>query len=130
LNISRVLARFFIKMTKCRVFFFYFKNYFFVYNVWAMNPVRDREVMYYVYVLQSKRDCKLYTGSTDNLRKRLWQHNNGKSTYTKSGGSWKVVYYEASLCEKDARSREKYLKSGMGKRYLRNRMRRFLSLTG
>jgi putative endonuclease len=48
----------------------------------------------------------------------------------KDGGPWKVIYYEASLDEEDARSREKYLKSGMGKRYFRNRIKRFLSLTG
>jgi putative endonuclease len=86
--------------------------------------------MYYVYIIKSERNERFYTGYTSNLRKRLWQHNNGKSTYTKSGGPWKVIYYEASLDEEDARSREKYLKSGMGKRYLRNRIKRFLSLTG
>jgi putative endonuclease len=83
--------------------------------------------MFYVYVIGSKRNGEWYTGSTNDLRKRLWQHNNGKSSYTKSGGPWKVIYYEASLNEEDARSREKYLKSGIGKCYLQNRMRRFLS---
>lgn len=95
-----------------------------------MNPVRDLLVMYYVYVLQSKKNDKWYTGSTNNLRKRLTQHNRGESGWTKSGIPWKLIYYEACLDEEDARSRELYLKSGMGKRYLKNKIKRFLSLTG
>lgn len=95
-----------------------------------MNPVRDRGVMYYVYMLRSKKNAMWYTGSTNDLRKRLNQHNNGESAWTKSGVPWEVIYYEACLNEEDTRSREKYLKSGMGKRYLKNRLKRFLSLTG
>lgn len=86
--------------------------------------------MYYVYVLQSEKTERWYTGSANDLRKRLKQHNEGKSSYTKNKIPWKLIYYEACLNEEDARSREKYLKTGMGKRYLKNRLRRFLSLTG
>ena len=93
-----------------------------------MNPVRD--IMWYVYVLKSLANNQWYTGSTNDLRKRFNQHNTSKSTYTKSRGPYQLIYYEASLNEQDARSRELYLKSGMGKRYLKNRLKRFLSLTG
>jgi putative endonuclease len=86
--------------------------------------------MYYVYIIKSKKSGRFYTGSTNNLRKRLKQHNEGKSTYTKDKGPWELIYYEACLNEEDTRSREKYLKTGTGKRYLKNRLRRFLSLTG
>lgn len=72
----------------------------------------------------------LYTGVTNDLRKRFWQHNNGKSLYTKNRGPFKLIYYEACLDKEDARSRELYLKSGMGKRFVRTRLKRFLSLTG
>jgi len=72
----------------------------------------------------------LYTGSTNDLRKRFNEHNSEKSEYTKHRGPYQLIYYEACLSEEDARSREKYLKSGMGKRYLKNRLKRFLSLTG
>jgi len=95
-----------------------------------MNPVRDQKLMFYVYVIQSREGKRLYTGSTNDLRKRFNQHNKGESTWTKSGIPWKLIYYEACLNKEDARSREKYLKSGMGKRYLKNRLKRFLSLTG
>jgi len=86
--------------------------------------------MIYTYVLQSKKDGKWYTGSTKNLRKRFESHSKGKVFSTKNRGPFSLIYYEACIDEHDARKREKYLKSGMGKRYLKNRLKRFLFLTG
>jgi len=91
-----------------------------------MNPVRDN-MFYYTYILQSNKDGKWYTGFTANLRKRFNQHNNNQNTYTKNRGPFTLIYYEACKNKDDARSREKYLKSGMGRRYLKNRLKRFLS---
>jgi len=85
--------------------------------------------MFYVYVIQNKNN-RWYTGYTADLRKRFNEHNTKKSKYTQYRGPYKLIYYEACLNEEDARSREKYLKSGMGKRYIKNRLKRFLSLTG
>ncbi|MDD5551956.1 MAG: GIY-YIG nuclease family protein [Candidatus Pacebacteria bacterium] len=82
--------------------------------------------MYYVYLLKSLKDDKWYTGYTKNLEKRISEHNKGRNLSTKKRGPFKLLYYEASLNEKDAKAREKYLKSGMGKRYLRNRIKFFL----
>lgn len=79
-------------------------------------------MFYYTYTLKSEKDGKFYTGYTSDLRKRLKQHNEGKSTYTKGRGPFQLIYYEACLSEEHARSRELYLKSGMGKRYLKNRL--------
>ena len=86
--------------------------------------------MHYTYVIQSKKDSKWYTGYTHDLRKRLRKHNDGKVFSTKGRGPFELIYYEGCMNEQDARQREKYLKSGMGKRYLKNRLKRFLSLTG
>ncbi|KPL15197.1 excinuclease ABC subunit C [candidate division WOR_3 bacterium SM1_77] len=86
--------------------------------------------MYYTYVIVSKKDGKFYTGSTTDLRKRFKQHNSGKVMSTRNRGPFILVYYEAGLNAQDARAREKYLKTGMGKRYLKNRIKRFLFLTG
>ena len=86
--------------------------------------------MFYTYILKSEKNGRFYTGYTNNLRKRLIQHNEGKSIYTKRDRPYLLVYYEACLNEDDARSREIYLKSGMGKRFVKNRIKRFLSLTG
>jgi len=79
-------------------------------------------MFYYTYILRSKKDGNFYTGSTKDLRKCLAQHNKGLSTYTKGRGPFEVIYYEACLEEEKARSRELYLKTGMGKRYLKNRL--------
>ena len=86
--------------------------------------------MYYVYVIQSKKDKQFYTGFTRDLQNRLIEHNAGRVSSTKERSPFDLIYYEACLNEQDALAREKYLKSGMGKRYLKNRLRRFLSLTG
>jgi putative endonuclease len=72
----------------------------------------------------------LYTGYTRNLRKRVSEHNNKKVFSTKGRGPFRLIYYEACIDKDDAKAREVYLKSGMGKRYLKNRLKRFLSLTG
>ena len=86
--------------------------------------------MYYTYVIQSERDERFYTGFTSDLQNRFNEHNSGKVCSTKNRGPFRLIYFEACLNQQDATAREKYLKSGMGKRYLKNRLKRFLSLTG
>ena len=86
--------------------------------------------MFYTYVLHSKQDNKLYTGATEDLRKRFKLHNDCKIPSTKGRGPFMLIYYEACLNQPDAFAREKYLKSGRGKLYLKERLKRFLSWTG
>ncbi len=86
--------------------------------------------MFYTYVLKSKKNGNLYTGYTNNLRKRFKEHSEGKSLYTKGRGPFGLIYYEACLNESDAKNRELYLKSGRGKLYLKQRLKRFLFSTG
>ncbi len=95
-----------------------------------MNPVRDRYVMYYTYILKSAKSGRFYTGATNDLRKRLSQHNDGKSNFTKKDKPYELIYYEACKNRDDAFGREEFLKSGLGKRYINSRLRRFLSQTG
>lgn len=66
--------------------------------------------MFYVYILKSKKNETLYIGSTNNLEKRLAEHNSGKDGYTKKYMPYELIYYEAYKAEKDARHREKNLK--------------------
>ncbi len=87
-----------------------------------MNPVR---AFHYVYVLKSLKSNNWYTGCTSDLRKRFAEHNEGKSPYTKGRGPYELIYYEASLNKKDAFARERYLKTGMGKRYVNNRIKEY-----
>lgn len=84
-------------------------------------------MFYYTYVIQSLKDKKWYTGCTDDLRKRLKMHNNGKVSITKDRRPFRLIYCEVCLNKEDAYAREKYLKTGMGKRYLRNRLKKFLT---
>ncbi len=86
--------------------------------------------MWYTYLLQNKKDKRWYTGCTEDLRKRFKQHQNNEVPSTKGRGPFTLIYYEACLNKKNSFAREQYLKSGMGKRYLKNRLKRFLSLTG
>ena len=86
--------------------------------------------MYYTYIVKSKKSGRFYTGYANDLRKRFKEHNEGRSAYTKSRGPYELVYYEACLDEEDAKSRERYLKSGKGKRYIKDRLKRFLFRTG
>ncbi len=74
--------------------------------------------MHYVYILQSLKDNSLYTGFTSNLKKRISQHKNGLNPSTKYKRPLKLIYYEAYLNKGDAINREKFLKSGSGKKYL------------
>ena len=93
-----------------------------------MNHVRNHNFQY-VYVLRSVKSGKWYIGCTKDLRKRFMEHQDNKSTYTKGRGPFELIYYEASLNKLDGFAREKYLKTGMGRRYLNNRLKRFLFLT-
>lgn len=76
------------------------------------------------------KDKKWYTGITNDLRKRFNQHNKNKVLSTKSRGPLRLIYYEACFNKNDAAAREIFIKTGMGKRYLKNRLKRFLFLTG
>ncbi|MFZ2072206.1 MAG: GIY-YIG nuclease family protein [Minisyncoccia bacterium] len=86
--------------------------------------------MFYTYILKSKKNGKLYTGYTSDLRKRFKEHNKGRSTYTKKNIPYELIYYEACKEKEDAMNREKYLKSGRGKRFIKARLKRFLFRTG
>ena len=65
----------------------------------------------------------LYTGYTSDLKKRIGEHESGYVLSTKGRRPLKLIYAEWCLNQKDAIAREKYLKSGMGKRYLKNRLK-------
>ncbi|MFA4817800.1 MAG: GIY-YIG nuclease family protein [Parcubacteria group bacterium] len=78
--------------------------------------------MYYTYVLKSKVDNDLYVGFTNDLKLRFKQHNNGKVESTKRRKPFDIIYYEACLDKQDAIKREKYFKTGFGRRFLNNRL--------
>ena len=78
--------------------------------------------MYYIYVLQSKRTGRLYIGHTDNIQRRLIEHNSGLSGYTKGRGSWELKYQEEFLTRGEAMKREYFLKSGKGREFIKGKI--------
>ena len=86
--------------------------------------------MFYTYVLLSEKDEKLYTGYTKDLELRLDRHNKGAIDSTRERRPLKLIYYEACLDERDAIKREKYFKSGFGRRFLKNRLESYFGNEG
>jgi putative endonuclease len=78
-------------------------------------------------VVRSKKNGNFYTGVTGDLEQRLKQHNEGLVLSTKHMRPLQLVYFEACIDKNDAYHREKFLKTGMGKRYIRNRLKRGLT---
>ena len=83
--------------------------------------------MFYVYVLHSEADRGLYIGFSADLRRRMAQHREGLAFATSFRRPWRLVYYEAYLEEQDAQGRERYLKSGSGRRFLKKQLTHYFA---
>lgn len=83
--------------------------------------------MYYVYVLRSEKDNNMYIGYSKDINLRIQQHNEGLVASTKNRRPLHLIYYEACLNQQDATHREKYLKTSWGKRYIKSRLRNYLT---
>ena len=70
--------------------------------------------MFYVYILKSERDQKRYVGSTNDLERRIHQHNSGQVSSTKYRQPLVLIYKEKYKEEQDARSRERFFKTHKG----------------
>ena len=90
------------------------------------KPSRRISNWHYVYVLFSGKDNNFYIGYTQNLEKRLQEHNAKKNFSTKYRLPLKLIYVETCLNEEDAKRREDYLKTSQGRRFLKLRLRKFL----
>lgn len=74
---------------------------------------------YYVYAIKSVNKNYIYVGLTNNLKRRLAQHNSGKEKTTKPYRPFKIIHIEQHKDKNSARKGEKFLKSGCGKERLR-----------
>ncbi|MBL7045715.1 MAG: GIY-YIG nuclease family protein [Parcubacteria group bacterium] len=72
--------------------------------------------MFYVYILLSKKDSYIYTGLTNNVERRLKEHNSGQVKPTKAHTPFEVMYTEFFKTRHEARSREKFFKTGAGRK--------------
>jgi putative endonuclease len=84
-------------------------------------------IYHYVYVLKSQKDGKFYVGYTKNIQKRLEEHNSGQVRSTKERRPMKLIYWEGCINQQDATRREKYLKTAWGKRYIKGRVKNYLT---
>ncbi len=75
--------------------------------------------MFYIYILQSLKDHKTYIGYTNNIKRRLIEHNSGKNISTKNRIPLKLIFFEKFETSQEARKRELYWKSGGGRRKLK-----------
>ncbi len=82
--------------------------------------------MFYVYLPHSIADNGFYIGYTTDLKRRFSEHKQGASFATRHRGPWKLIYYEAYTERLDAEGRERYLKSGGGRRLLRRQLMHYL----
>ena len=78
--------------------------------------------MWYTYVLKSQKDNHMYIGISENPEERLKQHNSGMTKSAKGRRPFVIVYKELRKDRKDDRNREKYLKSGIGREFLKTIM--------
>ena len=76
--------------------------------------------MFYAYVIKSEKNGMLYKGSTDDLERRINQHNKGKVKSTKGSRPWTLVHVEKFGTREDAYAREKQLKTGTGREFLKS----------
>lgn len=83
--------------------------------------------MHYLYLLLLSNK-QIYTGTTNNLRRRIKEHQCGKVESTKNKRPIKLIHYEAYICKKDTLRREKYLKTTEGKRFLKQQLKYLLIL--
>ena len=84
--------------------------------------------MYFVYLLENENDKSWYIGYTGNLKKRLQEHQNGYGSRTTSlKKNWKLIYFETYLDKRDALGREKFLKGGSGRTYLKKQLKNYLN---
>lgn len=84
---------------------------------------------YYVYILLSLKDNKLYIGFTKNINRRILEHNQGKNISTKHRIPLNLIYFEGYLDKDDAIGREMFLKSGSGHRYINKQLRNYLAIS-
>ena len=85
-------------------------------------------MIYWVYIIQNSNDFSWYIGFTADLQRRINEHNQKKSPYTsRKIGKWKLIYAELYRDKKDALGREKFLKSGSGRKFIKKQIANYLA---
>ncbi len=84
--------------------------------------------MYQIYVLENQNDKSWYIGYTADLNKRVNEHQSGYgSQTTRVKGNWEIMYCEGYKNRADAKGRERFLKSGSGRKFLKKQLTNYLN---
>lgn len=83
--------------------------------------------MWYVYILRSLKDGQFYAGMTNDLKKRVQSHNQGKVYSTQFRRPFEIIHYEAYHNKYDAVSREQFFKTGWGRNWIKRALSNFLN---
>lgn len=87
--------------------------------------------MFYAYVLKSLKNARLYTGFTNNLKRRFKEHNDKKGgDYTSKNAPFELIFYEAYLNKQDAMKAEKFFKTGYGREALNDKLKNYFNSIG
>lgn len=110
-------------------------DFFVIFSIWPYrltvsrlsgDPPKRRghfQNMFYTYVLKSKKNGRIYIGSTDNLKRRLLEHNQGRGgKYTSNNKPFEIIYYESYLTYDLAKKSEKFFKTGYGRDVLKDKL--------
>lgn len=116
------------KKTKrvCKVIALDATLYCIIYQMTETSDVSQKR--YYVYLLFSLKDKGFYIGFTADLKQRLVKHAKGEVTATKFRRPLKLIHYEYFINKEDAMAREEFLKSGFGRKQLKEVLKRTLSI--
>ena len=81
--------------------------------------------MFFTYVLKSKKNGKLYTGHTENLEKRILEHNtkSDKTKFSYVNGPWELMFFETFNTRAIAMEHERFLKTGKGREYIKEKIK-------
>jgi len=83
----------------------------------------DKNIMWHTYILQSIKNSRLYVGFTDDIQRRLLEHNSGTGgNYTSNNKPFKLIFYESFISKKDATNQEMFYKTGYGREVLKKKL--------
>jgi putative endonuclease len=84
----------------------------------------SRQNMFYAYVLKSRKNGKFYSGHTENLERRISEHNTNKNkkNFTCVNGPWDLVFFETFSSRAEAMKQEKFFKTGRGRGYIKEKV--------
>ncbi|MGE0642859.1 MAG: GIY-YIG nuclease family protein [Nitrospira sp.] len=85
----------------------------------TLSATPQHENIYYLYILLNEAGTRTYTGVSDDIEKRLKEHNEGKVTSSRPYRPYKVIYTQAFTTLRETRQEERYYKSATGRRRLK-----------